>query len=103
MHVGLVYQGNPKHKEPWQRGRRGSLCPKHANAETLLRTSLPDPKKPTRRYATDGREAYEAKPRNTVDANGDDVWHGFPIPWSRVPPSVQRTWISAGLLPRYQM
>src|SRR5258708_957142 len=25
---GLAYEPNPKHKEPWQRGARGSLCPK---------------------------------------------------------------------------
>ena len=23
----MRYESNPKHKEPWQRGRRGTLCP----------------------------------------------------------------------------
>lgn len=100
--MGLVYQGNPKHKDPWQRGRRGSLCPRHADSNVLLATSVADPRKPSRRYATDGRDAYEGKPSNVVDSDGNDVWHGFPIPWSRVPPSVQRTWINAGLIRRYQ-
>lgn len=100
--MGFAYQGNPKHKEPWQRGRRGSLCPKHANSADLLAGSVLDPRRSDRRYATDGEHAYEGKPSNVVDMNGDDVWHGFPIPWSRVPPSVQRAWINAGLIRRYQ-
>jgi hypothetical protein len=37
-----------------------------------------------------------------MDAEGNDVWHGFPVPWSRVPPSVQRAWIDAGILSRYR-
>lgn len=38
-----TYEGNPKHKHPWQPGRRGSLCPKEiglARAQELLAGSV---------------------------------------------------------------
>jgi hypothetical protein len=38
-----VYESNPKHKEPWQRGARGSLCPKDADGPALLAKSQVDP------------------------------------------------------------
>lgn len=39
----LLYEPNPKHKEPWQRGARGSLCPKDADGPALLAASRVDP------------------------------------------------------------
>ena len=39
----LIYEPNPKHKEPWQRGARGSLCPRDADGPALLAISLVDP------------------------------------------------------------
>ena len=52
----MIYEGNPKHKHPWQPGRRGSLCPRSISIQPqeLLERSIlgPDGK----RYATcDGR------------------------------------------------
>ena len=43
----MEYESNPKHSESWQRGRRGSLCPKETRriAKELL----------------DGSELVEAK------------------------------------------
>ena len=37
----MEYESNPKHSDPWQRGRRGSLCPKEVRpiAEKLLEGS----------------------------------------------------------------
>ena len=35
-----LYEPNPKHKEPWQRGAKGSLCPKGADASALLAASV---------------------------------------------------------------
>lgn len=39
----LYYESNPKHTEPWQRGRKGSLCPTTSmsfrTATKLLRKS----------------------------------------------------------------
>lgn len=40
----LTYEPNPKHKEPWQRGARGSLCPRDADGPALLAASQVDPK-----------------------------------------------------------
>jgi hypothetical protein len=42
----LTYEPNPKHKEPWQRGARGTLCPREADGSALLATSQVDPKHP---------------------------------------------------------
>src|SRR6266705_475354 len=56
--VALTYEPNPKHKEPWQLGARGSLCPKDADGPTLLANSQADPKHQGKRYATDGTRAY---------------------------------------------
>ena len=39
----LLDDPNPKHKEPWQRGARGSLCPKDADGPALLAASRVDP------------------------------------------------------------
>src|SRR5256885_1281964 len=33
IEAGLVYEGNPKHKEPWQGRRKGSLWPKEITIE----------------------------------------------------------------------
>lgn len=82
-----VYEGNPKHKEPWQPGRKGSLCPKSISMhpQQLLEQSLlgPDGK----RYATcDGRCfcAQEGEP--------PDYWHGYPVGWREVPEKIWRKW-----------
>jgi hypothetical protein len=53
-----VYEPNPKHKESWQRGARGSLCPEHADGPALFAASEVDPCNPGKRYATDGRQSY---------------------------------------------
>ena len=38
----LVYESNPKHSDPWQIGKRGSLCEREVQplAADLLRTSV---------------------------------------------------------------
>jgi hypothetical protein len=68
----LLYEPNPKHKEPWQRGARGSLCPPDVDATALLATSETDPRHPGKRYATDGRRAY------CGHEHALGRWHGFP-------------------------
>jgi len=79
----LVYEPNPKHKEPWQRGAKGSLCPRDADGPVLLAQSQVDPRQPGKRYATDGHRAYcgqEHRPGR---------WHGYPVQWKEVPPAVR--------------
>lgn len=95
-----VYQGIPKHKHPWEQGRRGTLCPPDADGPALFSDSIPDPDNARRVYATDGHCAYCAMPSNVVTDDGHDVWHGFPVTWQRVPWKVQRAWVSQGLIAR---
>src|ERR1700683_2023948 len=75
----MRYEPNPKHKEPWQRGARGSLCPLDADAPALLAASELDPEHPGKRYAPDGVRAY------CGHEHSPGCWHGFPIEWRAVP------------------
>lgn len=86
----LRYEANPKHKEPWQRGAKGSLCPQDADGSALLAASETDPEQPGKRYATDGARAYcghEHLPGR---------WHGFPIEWRAVPAKIRKAWLTEG-------
>jgi hypothetical protein len=83
-----VYESNPKHKEPWQRGLRGSLCPKDADGPALLAASQLDPKHPGKRYATDGQRAccgQEHRPGR---------WHGYPVQWREVPSAIRTSLVT---------
>jgi hypothetical protein len=90
----LKYEPNQKHKEPWQRGARGSLCPPGVDAGTLLAASEADPDHPGKRYATDGKRAY------CGHEHAPGCWHGFPVEWRKVPADIRRTWIAAGRVNR---
>jgi hypothetical protein len=82
----LMYEGNPKHKHPWQPGRKGSLCPKKidmAKAQELLSQSVQDG---SARYATYGGVAYCAR------EHLPGKWHGHPIQWREVPPQIVNEW-----------
>jgi len=93
----MVYESNPKHRDPWQPGRKGSLCPVSittANAQALLEGSELDGKI---RYATwEGRvfEAQEHQPGR---------WHGYPVGWVEVPEKLRRKWQTDGLVSRRQI
>jgi hypothetical protein len=81
-----VYEGNPKHKTPWQPGRKGSLCPPDvstARARELLHSSIVEGKK---RYAVDQGRAFCAQQHDLAK----NRWHGYPIGWREVPASVRR-------------
>lgn len=89
----MQYEPSPKHKPIPTPGRRGSICPSHADAPTLLANSvLVD----TKRYATDGERAYCAQCHDHVR----DRWHGYPVDWNEVPPQLLRDWINDGVVPR---
>ena len=49
-----------------------------------------------KRYATDGSDAYCAQ-RHDETRN---AWHGYPVDWEEVPPTVVATWVAAGLVER---
>ncbi len=90
----MRYEPNPKHKEPWQRGARGSLCPPGIDAAALLAESVADPDKPGKRYATDGTLAY------CGHEHAPGCWHGFPVEWRSVPEKLRRQWLAAKLVTR---
>ena len=81
----LQYESNPKHSEPWQAGRKGSICPKEVrpHAQKLLEGSELVGRQ---RYAVHAGKAYCAKQHR------DGVWHGYPVGWSEVPPVLVNKW-----------
>jgi len=85
-HPPLVYEPNPKHKPIPTPGRHGSICPPHADGSALLLVSDLHGGK---RYATDGSYAYCAQQH---DANRG-AWHGYPVAWEEVPPTLVTQWI----------
>ena len=83
----MQYVSNPKHSDPWQRGRRGSLCPLEVRplAQELLDSSVADG---TKRYATHEGKAYCAQ------QTPSDLWHGYPVGWKHVPVRIRQAWRS---------
>ena len=92
----MRYEGSVKHRDPWQPGRRGTLCPKGVDqrtAQRLLDDSVPVGD--ARRYAVHESRAYRAQRQHD-----SDVWHGYPVGWVEVPPSLRNRWIKEGRLRR---
>ena len=95
----MRYQPNPKHKEPWQPGRKGTLCPP-ADELSLLEAARLLQKSETigkKRYNVHNGKAYCAQ------SQGGDLWHGYPVPWSEVPYSIRKKWRDNGLVKRREM
>lgn len=89
----MRYEPNPKHKEPWQRGRRGSLCPRFGpeTAQSLLEESEPVGKK---RFVCHEGRAYCAQ------EHASGRWHGYPVGWMEVPPRLRMKWRRNGTVQR---
>ena len=87
----LIYEANPKHKPVPAPGRHGSICPRQADGPALLLQSELVGRK---RYATDGVSAYCAQ------QHAADKWHGYPVNWDEVPPSVVAKWVAADKVER---
>jgi len=86
----LRYEPNRKHKEPWQPGRKGSLCPPPAElsllvAARMLKDSVLDG---TKRYSHHLGKAFAAQEHLA------GCWHGYPVGWVEVPPSIRQNWLS---------
>jgi hypothetical protein len=88
-----MYEPNPKHKLPWARGRRGSICPV-VDAQALLATSETTSAAPAKRFATDGRMAF----CGVQHAAGR--WHGYPVTWKEVPGALRQKWLDEGRVKR---
>ncbi len=93
----VKYVPSDKHKHPWQRGRKGSLCPRdlEVDPQVLLDGSAWSPREPNKRWATDGTRAFCAM--RTID----DEWHGFPVRFSEVPADICRRWEAEGVASRH--
>jgi hypothetical protein len=87
----MRYERNPKHKEPWQPGRKGAICPSwsHSHVQQLLESSIQVGKK---RFATLNQLPFAAQ------EHGKNVWHGYPVSWSEVPYTVRKSFVDAGLV-----
>lgn len=89
-----MYEGNPKHKKPWQPGRKGSLCPPDISLEharNLLQLSI---LKGSKRYAVDKGRALCALQND----RRRDRWHGYPVGWVEVPAGVRQEFRKKGLV-----
>jgi hypothetical protein len=89
----MKYEPNPKHKPIPTPGRRGSICPRGVDAARLLGGSSLYGRK---RFATDGEQAFCGQCHDE-DA---DLWHGYPVSWDEVPPSVLKDWLASGSVDR---
>ena len=88
----MRYESNPKHKQPWQRGRSGSLCPETVGLGTARRLLSDSEPVGDKRYAVHEGRAYCAQEHRA------DAWHGYPVGWREVPESLHRTWLAQGRL-----
>ena len=93
----MLYECNPKHKEPWQRGRKGSLCPRDITqdqAQRLLEESVSEGKK---RYAVHDGKAYCAQ------GHLNECWHGYPVGWREVPDFIRNDFMDRGRVTRREI
>jgi len=92
----LIYESNPKHSEPWQTGKRGSLCEAEARplAPALLSGSVLWEGK---RYAVHDGRAYCAQ------EHLPNRWHGYPIGWRDVPAKLRTQWVKEGRVKKRQL
>ena len=95
----MQYEPNPKHKswlQPFDPD--ASLCPdwSHAQAQTLLDSSVSGAQG-GRRFATAEGMAFAARQTR------DEIWHGYPIPWSEVPEAIRRDMIASNQVTRRQI
>src|SRR4051812_4103726 len=84
--VRLRYVPNPKHEEPWQRGRRGSLCPREIGRDLAQRLLDGSELLGEKRYAVREGRAYCAQ------QDGAGGWHGYPVGWKEVPSKLRTRW-----------
>lgn len=89
----LRYEPNPRHNDPWQRGRRGTLCPRLPDRlpQQLLDGSVLHGR---RRYAFHDGRAYCAREHRP------GFWHGYPVGWMEVPARLRHDWVRGGSVSR---
>lgn len=90
----LVYESNPKHSEPWQSGKKGSLCEpgiRELADQLLLQSVLHNEK----RFAVHDGRAYCAQ------QHSPNHWHGYPVGWVEVPPKFRTPDLGGGHFCRF--
>ena len=90
----MRYESNPKHSDPWQRGRRGARCPGNVDAEQALRLLSASERVDNKRYAVFEGQAFCAQ------EHACGVWHGYPIGWGAVPVAIRNRWLRTGRVRR---
>ena len=90
----MRYESNPKHSDPWQRGRRGARCPSHIDAERAQQMLSSSEISGNKRYAVFEGRAFCAQ------QHACDLWHGYPIGWAAVPVDIRKQWLDAGCVRR---
>lgn len=90
----MHYELNKKHKNPWQLGKNGTPCPPTKvlslkDAMELLKKSIVVGDK---RFAIFNGRAFAAQ------QHLPGRWHGYPIGWVDVDPSLRLRWREEGLL-----
>ncbi|QLA15246.1 hypothetical protein [Desulfolutivibrio sulfoxidireducens] len=96
----LVYECNPKHKEPWQPGRKGTLCPRDKNLDPqkMLADSIIDGNK---RFSTSDGIAYAAQCHKKDEST--EYWHGYPEAWSNIPYAIKKKWLTENKVKRQHL
>ncbi|GHV40237.1 hypothetical protein FACS1894187_20990 [Synergistales bacterium] len=100
----LIYKGNAKHKEPWQPGRKGSLCPSvkkmpGLDPQRLLNSGMSYKNKI---YSVYEGIAFAAHCEGEMP-NGNTLWHGFPVPWNSVPEDICNQWLKNNVVSKKQI
>ena len=94
-----TYESNPKHKrwlKPFDPDATQCTAWSHDRAQVLLDESLTHPDG-YRRFATEAGMAFAAR------RTRDDVWHGYPVPWSEVPEKLREQFVDQGKVTRRQI
>ncbi|MDZ4851483.1 MAG: hypothetical protein SGI77_19510 [Pirellulaceae bacterium] len=94
--IEMRYESNPKHSDPWQPGRKGSICDQEVRphvTELLIASEVDGDK----RYAVFDGRAYCAQQHQP------GVWHGYPVGWIEVPYRLQKLWKSEGKVNKRQI
>lgn len=102
--MGVTYRAKEKHKEPWQPGRKGTLCTlgldpdAHAELLRFAAQLVADGAEcgPVRYNHFRGR-AYAARRRT------DGSWYGYPVGFREVPQPIWRRWVAEGALRRAEV
>lgn len=87
-----AYEPNPKHKEPWQPGKKGTLCPKDLSLRDAVKLLTESVEFDGGRWAAHGGRAFKAK------QHAKDRWHGWWVGWVEVPATLRLRWLRAKII-----